>query len=126
MIERIADMPAGTIGLRASGKLTRDEYRQVLEPALQEGVDSGAMRIVFVLTDYDGIELAAVPEDLKTGLTTWIGHHSAWKRFALVTDVQWVAKAMELFTWMVPGEVMIYKLDGLDEAKDWAAGGDDR
>ena len=30
MIERIADMPAGTIGLRASGKLDKDDYRDVL------------------------------------------------------------------------------------------------
>ena len=121
MIECIDDMPAGTIGLRASGKLTRDEYREVLEPALREGVESGELRVVFVLTGFDGIELAAVPEDLKTGLTTWIAHHSAWKRFALVTDVDWVAKSMQLFAWMTPGEVMIYGLDGLDEAKAWVA-----
>jgi hypothetical protein len=28
VIERIDDMPAGTIGLRASGKLSRDDYRR--------------------------------------------------------------------------------------------------
>jgi hypothetical protein len=27
MIERIDDMPAGTIGLRASGKLSREDYQ---------------------------------------------------------------------------------------------------
>ena len=31
MVERIDDMPAGTIGLRASGKLTVDDYRQGLD-----------------------------------------------------------------------------------------------
>ena len=36
MIERIAEMPPGTIGLRAAGKLTVEDYREVLEPALQE------------------------------------------------------------------------------------------
>ena len=45
MVERIGDMPAGTIGLRASGEL----------------------RLLFVLTDFDGLEAGAVPEDLKTG-----------------------------------------------------------
>jgi hypothetical protein len=30
MVERIDDMPAGTIGFLASGKLTRDDYREVL------------------------------------------------------------------------------------------------
>jgi hypothetical protein len=32
------DMPAGTIGLRASGKLNKADYREVLEPALREAV----------------------------------------------------------------------------------------
>lgn len=79
MIERIDEMPAGTIGLQASGKLSRDDYREVLEPALQEGIDSGELRLLFVLTSFDGLEMAAVPDDLKTGLSAWFGHHSAWK-----------------------------------------------
>jgi hypothetical protein len=29
MIERIAEMPKGTIGLRAVGELTREDYREV-------------------------------------------------------------------------------------------------
>jgi hypothetical protein len=92
VIARIDEMPVGTIGLRASGKLSRDDYRQVLEPALREGIDAGELRLLFVLTDFDGLEPAAVPEDVKTGLSAWLGNHSAWRRFALVTDVAWVAK----------------------------------
>jgi hypothetical protein len=122
VIERIDDMPAGTIGLRASGKLSRAEYREVLEPALREGIDSGELRLVFALTDFHGLEPAAVPEDIKTGLSAWLGHHTAWKRFALVTDADWVAKAMQMFSWMTPGEVMIFELDKLDDAKAWVVG----
>jgi hypothetical protein len=122
VIQRIDEMPAGTIGLEASGKLSRDDYRQVLEPALQEGIESGELRLVFVLTDFGGLEPAAVPEDIKTGLSAWFGHHSAWKRFALVTDVEWVAEAMHLFAWMTPGDVMVCDPDRLEDAKAWAAG----
>lgn len=122
MVERIEGMPEGAIGLRATGKLTRDDYRAILEPALREGIESGELRLLFVLTDYDGIEAGAVPEDIKTGLRAWFGPHSAWKRFALVTDVEWVARAMHLFAWMTPGDVMIRDLDGLEEAKAWVAG----
>jgi SpoIIAA-like len=122
VIERIDEMPVGTIGLRASGKLSRDDYRQVLEPALREGIDAGELRLLFALTDFHGLEPEAVPEDVKTGLSAWFGHHSAWKRFALVTDVEWVAKAMHMFAWMTPGEVMIYDLDGLEDARGWVAG----
>jgi hypothetical protein len=33
MVERITDMPTETIGFRASGKLTAEDYREVLVPA---------------------------------------------------------------------------------------------
>src|SRR5215213_6325260 len=56
VVERIDDMPAGTIGFRASGKLTVEDYREVLVPGLQEAVDSGEVRLLFVLTDFDELE----------------------------------------------------------------------
>ena len=121
MIERLEDMPEGTIGLKAAGKLSKDDYTEVLEPTLREGVESGELRLVFVLTDFHGLEPSALPEDVKTGLQAWARDHSAWKRFALVTDVEWVAKAMHMFAWLTPGEVLIRELDGLEEAKAWAA-----
>ncbi|MGH2973301.1 MAG: STAS/SEC14 domain-containing protein [Solirubrobacterales bacterium] len=121
MIERIVGMPPGTIGLRAAGKLSKDDYVEVLEPALREGIESGELRLLFVLSDFDGLELGAWPEDLKTGLRSWVRDHSAWKRFALVTDTEWVAKAMHMLTWLTPGEVMVCGLAEEDEARAWVA-----
>jgi hypothetical protein len=121
VIERIAEMPPGAIGLRAAGKLSRDDYESVLEPALEEGIGSGELRLVFVIDDFDGLEPGAMIEDMKTGFKALIRDHSAWKRFALVTDVDWIATAFRLFTWMTPGEVKIFGLDGIDEAKAWVA-----
>ncbi len=123
MIERLDGMPEGTIGLEASGKLSRDDYRNVLEPALAEAIESGELRLLFILTDFGGLEPGAWIEDVKTGLSTWVRNHSVWKRFALVTDVEWVAKAMRMFAWMTPGEVLVQNLDGLEEARAWVAAG---
>jgi hypothetical protein len=122
MIERIGEMPEGTVGLRASGRLSKADYVDVLEPVLSDAVASGELRLLFVLTDFHGLEPGAWSEDVKTGLRAWVRDHSAWKRFALVTDVEWVAKAMRVFTWLTPGEVLIRDLDGLEEAKRWVAG----
>jgi hypothetical protein len=121
MIERIDDMPQGTIGLRASGKLSKADYTEVLEPALREGVESGELRLLFLLTDFQGLEPGAWPEDVRTGLRAWVREHSAWKRFALVTDVEWVARAMRMFAWLTPGEVMVCEPEELEEAKRWVA-----
>ena len=121
MIERMDDMPAGVIGLRASGKLTRDDYREVLEPALKEATDSGEARVLFVLPDFDRLEAGAWIEDVKTGLGVEIRHRSAWKRLAVVTGVDWIAKAMHVFAWAMPGELAVYEMDELMEAKAWVA-----
>jgi hypothetical protein len=123
MVERMDDVHAGVIGLRASGKLTREDYTEVLEPALKEAMDSGEARVVFVLTDFDGLDLDATFEDIKTGLGVEFARRTEWKRLALVTDVDWVARAMRMFAWAMPGELAVYDdLDKLEEAKSWAAG----
>lgn len=49
MIERIDDMPTGTIGFKANGKLTRDDYREILEPTLRKAAESGEIRMLFML-----------------------------------------------------------------------------
>jgi hypothetical protein len=122
VIEPIEGMPSGTQGLRAAGKLSREDYTEVLEPALRRAVEGGGIRLVFVLTEFHGLEPGAWPEDVKTGLRAWMKEHSAWRRFALVTDVEWVAKATRAFSWLAPGEVRIFPLDELEAAKNWVAG----
>jgi hypothetical protein len=59
MIERIDDMPPRTAGLRASGKLSKSDYTDVLEPTLRDGVSSGELRLLFLLTDFHGLEPGA-------------------------------------------------------------------
>jgi hypothetical protein len=122
MVERMDDVPDGVIGLRGSGKLTKEDYTGVLEPALQEAIASHEARVVFVLTSFDGMEPDAVPEDLKTGLGVELRDRANWKRLAFVTGVDWVARAMRMFAWAMPGELKVYDLAELDEAKAWAAG----
>jgi hypothetical protein len=122
MIERIAEMPEGTIGFRFSGEITRADYDNVLIPALVEVFASGEVRCLCQLgPDFEGYEAGAVWEDLKTGAKFGAGHLSAWKRVALVTDVDWVRHLAALFGWMTPGEMKLFSLDGLEQAKVWVA-----
>ena len=43
----------------ASGKLTRADYKEVLEPVLREAAEAGEIRMVFELTGFKGLEPAA-------------------------------------------------------------------
>ena len=124
MIERLDGMPEGTLGFLFSGEVSRRDYDEVLVPALQEAFDSGEpVRCLCQLgPDFEGYEAGAVWEDVKTGAKFGVGHLSAWKRMALVTDVAWVRHAMAMFGWMTPGEAKLFALDELDQAKSWVAG----
>jgi SpoIIAA-like len=123
MVERMDDVPDGVIGLRGSGRLTKDDYTGVLEPALHEAMASHEARVVVVLTSFDGMEADALPEDIKTGLGVELLDRGNWKRLALVTEVGSVARATRMFAWAMPGEIKVYgDLAQLDEAKGWAAG----
>ncbi len=122
MVERMDEVPEGVIGLRASGKLTKEDYTGVLEPALREAMDTGEARVLFVLTDFEGLEAGAVPEDIKTGLGVELANRKNWKRFAVVTDVDWVGRATRMFAWAMPGELGVYEdLGDLERAKTWVA-----
>ena len=56
-------------------------------------------------------------EDAKLG----IGELKAWEKVAVVTDKDWVKHVVRAFGWMVPGEVRIFGLEQLKDAKAWAA-----
>jgi hypothetical protein len=123
MIEPLDDMPAGTIGFRAMGRVTRDDYRDVLLPAIRAAAEAGEVRMVFAVgPGFEAFEPGALLEDAKVGVTLGIGHARAWKRTAVVTDVDWITKAVHMFTWLLPGEIMVRGLEGLEEAKAWVAG----
>ena len=123
MIERIADMPEGTLGFVFSGEITRADYEETLIPPIREAIESEQeIRCLCQLgQEFDGYEAGAVWEDLKTGATYGFGHLSAWRRIALVTDIEWIRHATALFGWMSPGELRLFAADQLDDAKDWVA-----
>jgi hypothetical protein len=121
MVERIEEMPAGTIGFRVVEDLTAADYREQIEPALAEAVETGDVRLLFEIGDNFGMDAGAVIEDAKTGLKLGIGHLKAWNRTAVVTDVDWIRKAIKAFGFMTPGEVEVFALDQLGAAKVWVA-----
>jgi len=117
MIEELKDMPAGVIGFEASGKLAAEDYRDVVLPALERAAATGEVRFVIIMRDFGGMSGGALWQDLKVGFE----HLRAWKRIALVTDIEWMRHMTDLFGWMTPGETKTFALAQRDEAVEWAA-----
>ena len=123
MVERISDMPEGTIGFRVDGDVEREDYTKLLRPALEEAMASGRpLRTLYVIEDLDDMEAGALWEDSKLGFDLGIRHHKQWERSAIVTDIPWMARATKLFAWMIPGEARVYPLAEIEDAKRWIAG----
>jgi hypothetical protein len=118
------EMPAGALGFRISGSVSRRDYDEVLIPPIRAAIEAGEeVRCLCQLgPGFEGYEAGAVWEDIKTGADYGLGHHKAWKRIAIVTDVDWVRHLSALFGWLSPGEMKLFGLDELEAAKAWTAG----
>ncbi|MGV0783534.1 STAS/SEC14 domain-containing protein [Mycolicibacterium sp. XJ775] len=122
MIDVLPDMPEGVFGIRVSGRVRGDDLRD-FRPTMDELLKTGEIRIVEVISpDYEGFGSGGLVEDMKLGFGALLGHHSAFKRIAVVSDREWVAHAMHAFAWMIPGDLKVFGLGELDAAKEWAAG----
>jgi SpoIIAA-like len=53
--------------------------------------------------------------DFRMGM----GHLTGWDKVAVVTDVTWLAHAMQFFGFMMPMEVKLFPLAQAGEAKTW-------
>ena len=123
MVEPIPDMPPGTLGYRISGRLTRDDYRDVLASPLHEAVQAGQkLRVLYAIGPELHMTPGAIWEDVKLEPELGIKHRDAWERIAVVTDIDWLWHSFKLFHWMVPGEMSLFHEQDLDRAKAWLAG----
>lgn len=122
MIEILEDMPQGVTGFRVSGRVSGEDLR-AFKSTMEQLTTADEIRLVEVVSDdYEGFGPGGLVEDVKMGFGTMLRHHSAFRRVAVVSDKEWVGHAMHAFAWMVPGELAVFSVAELDQAKAWAAG----
>jgi hypothetical protein len=120
MLERI-ESPESVLAFRAIGKVDKLDYDRVLEPAVEQMLESfGEIRFVYVLGEqFDGYTASGEWEDAKLGL----GHLHKWTRCAVVTNHDWVRHLLSMFGWMMPGEIKVFDVGREADAITWAAEG---
>jgi hypothetical protein len=120
MIRVLPDMPAGVLGFEAVDDVEREDYADVLVPAIEKAVaDHGKIRLVYVLGhEFDEYEGEAAWQDIKLGFR----HFTSFERIAVVTDAGWAGPAIKMFSIMWPGQARAFTLADLEAAKRWAAG----
>jgi hypothetical protein len=110
-------MPQNVIGLEADGKVTREDYESTILPQIEaKQREFDKIRLMYVLGgDFEGYTAGAMWEDA----TLAFKRPGSWERIAVVSDDETLRKAMSLFSWMVPGELKMYRVSETDEARSW-------
>ena len=123
MVERIEGMPGETLGFRLSGRITRDEYFQILDP-VKERLERGENVSFLVETapDFHGLDVGALWEDVKAGESVGLKYRKSWERLGVVTDKDWMRHGIAAFGWLTPGEIRVFEPGELEQAKAWTGG----
>jgi len=108
MIRLLPNLPDNTIGLAASGHVTGRDYEEVVIPAVEAALGKHKkLRLLYELgNDLTGFAPAAMWDDMKLGMS----HLSAWERIAVVTDIEWIANATNIFRLAMPCPVKVFPL----------------
>ena len=117
MIKEMTNMPEGVLGIRLSGKISGDDYEQVLTPAVNRVIEEHVrIRLLAELgADFESYSLDAAWEDSKLGIKHWKG----FERAAIVTDIKWVTTAMKAMGFMLPCPIKTFPLNERENAKRW-------
>ena len=119
MIELQTNVPASMVAAVAHGKVTGQDYDEVLVPAIEAGLRVAPKLALYYefANDFEGFTAAAAWDDAVVGLR----HFRDIDKAAVVADVGWVRQAVRMFAWMMPCPVKVFALAEAAAAKQWLA-----
>ena len=117
MIEIMPESNGSTLALKATGKLTDADYKEVLIPKIEEIIkQSGKAKVLLYLPEaFAGWEAHAAWDDAKFGLK----HRNDFGKLAVVGGARWVEWATKIGAYFMKGEVETFPEAHLREALDW-------
>ncbi|MGA8572884.1 MAG: STAS/SEC14 domain-containing protein [Desulfobaccales bacterium] len=117
MLEVMPESQGPLLWLRASGRLTAQDYREVFIPSLSTVIrEHGKVRLLLHLApDFRGWTPAAAWEDIKLGLKT----RRDFEKLGLAGAPFWTDILLKLCAHFMPGEVRTFLREYLAEAWLW-------
>lgn len=116
MIQRLSNFPSDVVAVLCSGHVTKLEYEAVLVPAVATALRTHPRLRLYYETGHSfSIDASAIAADVKLGLE----HLTRWERVALVTDMEWVCRAVGALGFLLQGDLKIYSLSETARACTW-------
>ena len=117
VIERIADLEDGVVGISAIGQFTIEDYTALLEPELDAiAARHEKLRLLLFL----GPQFSGFGEGAWGDLTDEI-RHTHFHKGAVVTDDGHIRTGLNVLKWVLHGDVRTFQNDEYDEAVHWVA-----
>jgi stage II sporulation SpoAA-like protein len=117
MLERLRDLPPGIVGLKASGKVSQQDYEQTVEPLFEEIRHEGnSVRLLYQFApEFEGFTAGGLWEDAKIGLRSM----RLLDGCAVVTDQAWIRNAASVVSYLLPCPVRVFANRDVDDALAW-------
>jgi hypothetical protein len=117
MIKQLGDFPDNVVAFRCTGRLTKADYDTVLVPALLDKLRIHEKIRLYYETgeDFAGFDPGAMWEDFKVG----IQNLTRWDKVAVVTDVDWIRKAVNFFAFLMPATTRLFSRSEATQARAW-------
>ncbi len=119
MIEIMQESTGAMLAVKATKKLTGEDYTEVWIPALQKTLaeHTKGRCVLYMDENFEGWELKAMWEDAKFGFA----HRNDFEKFAVVGGPKWIEWGTKVAGAMMSGEVRTFGIQQIEEALKWAA-----
>lgn len=117
MLETLKDLPPGIEGLKAIGKICKEDYEQTFEPLLNEARREGRrLRFLYHLgPEFEGFTPGGAWEDAKIGLRSM----QLFDGCAIVSDNGWLRESARLIAFLMPCPVRAFGDQDRAKAIEW-------
>lgn len=124
MITILNNTPTNTAAFKATGKVTKDDYQNVLLPEVEKLIqNTGQINFLLYLdTDIENFTAGAWLQDAMLGLKNLM----KWHRAAIVTDSSKIITFTEFFSYLIPGEFKGFSKEAYEDALIWVSTNDEK
>lgn len=115
MLSCDTDPATGVIEITIDGAVTRAEYDKVVVAIEAELARGDKVRVIETIRAIGHIDASLWWQDVRWAF----GHIGKFGRCAVVTDKGWVGSITRAVGALMPAEIRVFPLAGIDEARAW-------
>lgn len=120
MLHILPRSQGNVLGIECSGKVSREDYLETLEPALNRVIaEHGQVRVLFIFgEDFEGYKLEAMLEDIRYGFK----HMKRFEKLATINAPSILVPILKLFDKVSKCRCKNFDRAAADEAWGWIEG----